>query len=106
MKRQGSYAFDRTVAEEVMGRTFGDPEAVPPYSSEIAAAWEVVERLRAKGADVQIALCSYGHAWAVGFKPLAEGCELHAAGHVSDSAPFAICMAALKALRFLPVDTL
>ena len=69
----------------------------PPYSTDIAAAWEVVEKLRATGEfcciDVRHPIhepieCAF-YKVASDHKPLIG---------VGDTAPHAICLAALKAI--------
>ena len=108
--------LDALVAEHVMGwslnsNNFGhvprgwppemtpldtnyDPVDVPAYSTDIAAAWEVVEKMNAE--DIRLELYSpYGDPhWACQF--WMEG-ELVAGAGV-DTAPHAICLAALKAV--------
>jgi hypothetical protein len=75
------------------GRTLGQPEC-PKYSTSIAAAWDVVELLASKGLDVTVfvhpdgraATCEIGFKGDLGIEPTA------------DTAPHAICLAALKAV--------
>lgn len=68
---------------------------LPCYSKDIAAAWEVVKRLRATGCAVHIGTHNNGHEWTV---RASRGC-LRASweGH-GDTAPLAICRAALRAV--------
>lgn len=71
---------------------------VPNYSGDIAAAWNVMEKLRDRGASVEIGSSNNreGHPWecCVTFKrhtaPNSDIAEL------AYSAPLAICVAALK----------
>jgi hypothetical protein len=76
---------------------------IPPYSTDIAAAWEVFESMTQRGFIPAIAQCTSG--WACDFWK-----ETEAAGpngrvdyihefrtYGQDSAPLAICRAALKA---------
>lgn len=58
-------------------------------STDIAAAWEVVEKVRKEAGDFQLALVDYGSAWAARFDK---------ASAVERTAPHAICLAALKAV--------
>ena len=70
----------------------------PEYSSEIAAAWEVVERMKERGLGMALEVnaastgCVFGTGACLGDDlsgPMAIGAE---------SAPLAICLAALKAV--------
>lgn len=102
--------LDALVAEKVMGwRWFTDefnprPVLVPPgmprqsalpsFSTDIAAAWEVVERLR--GMEPELSWNDEARCWIVGFwKGPSAPSTIHGS---SDSAPNAICLAALKAV--------
>ena len=118
MKVQAGGELDALIAEKVMGLSlqpepiepmFGytilDTSLIPkPYSTFIAAAWEVVEKLRS--------MKQYGH----GFRVEWTDSELWVAGWVvvgdrgqdelsmvnyaeGDTAPLAICRAALKAVN-------
>jgi hypothetical protein len=106
--------LDALVAEKVMGWTYyplagrwavpnSRPESntvanpdFPRYSADIAAAWEVVEKLGNEGCYIgaSIQLSPNGRA----------GCSFHSpdtGDHAmiwNDSAPRAICLAALKAV--------
>ena len=64
----------------------------PEYSSDIAAAWEVVEKLREMGFPVHIQ-CGQYHYGVVGYRDVLKDEWVWA-----KSAPLAICRAALKAL--------
>jgi hypothetical protein len=109
--------LDRLIAEKVMGRkVYGDrisreapeldiPECwLPRYSSDIAAAWEVVEKLRDSNFQLTLVTTKLS-ALATFYTPqeriiwdnsLPEGhTPLKAIG---DTAPHAICLAALKAM--------
>lgn len=63
-----------------------------PYSTDIAAAWEVVEKLNVSGYRMEFVLGSQGDAYATF---ITGACRFRA---VSGSAPKAICLAALKAV--------
>ncbi len=94
------YEIDKLVAEKVMGfEVTKDREIrqdrkifrIPPYSRNIEFAWKVVEKLR-ENFWVQVEsgktnLCSIGEYGVVG-----------SVVHGSDTAPLAICLAALKAV--------
>lgn len=80
-----------------MKRISDDPVAVglrtgsiPPYSTDIAAAWQVGESLSAKGHWFEIRRRPDGGYWAA----FGEGMSAEA-----DTAPLAICLAALKAVE-------
>ena len=107
--------LDALVAEKVMGHSVlvleghpfiyhpeGYQQAVPKYSTDVADAWEMVDKLSKDGYFMHI----YGHdaRWSVGYispslsrrwnkeKVEIEGlCK-------SESAPLSICLAALKAV--------
>lgn len=74
----------------------------PEFSTDIRDAWQVVERIETKGWFVEVGWCNaqYGperRAWCyVG----EYGCdELYVGEAYENTAPLAICRAALKALR-------
>jgi hypothetical protein len=111
--------LDALVAEKVMGWTNlfpvdthailgsrtginarGNRHQLPSYSTDIAAAWAVVEKLMMQ--DIWIAMCPYSfHAQPVGWfveyfiDKDKKGGEIEAA-----TAPLAICLAALKAVGY------
>lgn len=117
-----SREIDALVAERVMG--YGSrvkmfvsgpiindayPVAVPNYSTDIAAAWQVVEKMREIACQVDVT--SHGEHEVV----LAHGvvCYIHGFNEdfwregmldadysaVADTAPMAICLAALRAIN-------
>lgn len=109
-------ALDARVHREVMGRPchfdsgpwFEDEStwengtrrwaSVPPYSSEIAAAWLVVEKLSGMGHGLVLQDWTYkgSAAWAA----LYDLANAHDTGHImNESAPVAICLAALRAVQ-------
>jgi hypothetical protein len=67
--------------------------SLPAYSTNIAAAWQVVERVRALGFGVTI---SDGDEWSVGIAPNNHDADVTV--EFGDSAPLAICRAALAAV--------
>lgn len=108
--------LDALVAEKVMGHKvkwgrsrfypldydtpFFDEQplkrSIPNYSTDIAAAWEVVEKLKEQTAperDIEIGCYSF---YRVSIVDAATEAEI--AVMENDSAPLAICLAALKAL--------
>jgi hypothetical protein len=116
--------LDALVAEKVMGltaggvvkRTFRDPvtgvptyatthNSTPQYSTDIAAAWKIVEKLSGEYYDgieftlIQDKSANYKHVWWAGF-----GRELHpielgpSKWRRGDTAPYAICLAALQSV--------
>ena len=109
-------ALDALIAEKVMGQTIewigGDPfltnliyegrggsysTNAPRYSTDIAAAWEVVEKLGDMSVhhfyDPTLEEWFYHVAWR---SP--DGIEHHCSAE-ANTAPYAICLAALKAVR-------
>lgn len=98
--------IDARVAVEVMGvRIVPDNERrslkqriyhrnlVPPYSTSITAAWEAVERMQEMGYAVLV--YSHNGRWACEIEPEEGPVE----GQVEDTAPLAICLAALAAVE-------
>ena len=77
----------------------GDDECLP-YESDIAAAFEVVEKMHARGCDVTMTHTrEAGGMWGCEFNPYSgpdEGAEYTAC---AKTAPRAICLAALQAVR-------
>jgi hypothetical protein len=93
--------FDKMVAQHDAEWTMGHHQqcfgVVPFYSTDIAAAWEVVEKLHEIAAKGIIIEQTFGGQWMV--------CIGHNIGNVCDNkpiecetAPLAICRAALKAV--------
>lgn len=97
--------LDTLVAEKVMGwtyRTFPDGACplvkhwycgeqymlMQPFSTSIASAWQVVEKLKANGNNVWVEWA--GTVWVCGTTSVFPDIE-------ADTAPLAICLAALKA---------
>ncbi len=70
----------------------------PYYSTSIAAAWEVVEKVGA----VRIELFSDG--WYAQFGSFQHNRKFTTKAGVADTAPHAICLAALAAVGALPED--
>lgn len=81
--------LDALVAEKVMG---GE---LRPYSTDISAAWEVVEKY--KWAEPELRYSDEQHCWVF---------SLHKASgypnECGDTAPHAICLAALRAVGYEP----
>lgn len=67
---------------------------VPHYSTDIAAAWEVVERLRADHGDYSVIVC-WAHETQQWVCSDFDSMTWEGAG---ETAPLAICRAALKAV--------
>ena len=94
--------LDALVAEKVMGYKVRDEEHyevpplraiywIPKYSTDIAAAWMVVEKL--KGLEPELSWSDEDHCWFVHFqKSRPSICPF------GITAPHAICLAALKAI--------
>ena len=66
---------------------------VPLYSVDIAAAWEVVEKCSGPSFWIE----RHPNAWQVCFYELGDS---HAKTGLASSAPWAICLAALKAVGY------
>lgn len=106
--------LDAVVAERVLGwtrgrREFGDMPwrrpgdgpsrgvlGVPPLSTDIAAAWKVVEVMRERGYFPHIGFFGQNESWRANFR------RENADGEWADAAPLAICRAALAALASEP----
>ncbi len=94
--------FARDVA--AWGTSHHRLEAVPGYSTDISAAWEVVEKMEANGYCPSLVNDDHGH-WAMSFEgesPITEKCPWVTV-HVdevewADTAPHAICLAASTAV--------
>lgn len=67
----------------------------PHYSTSIEAAWEVVELLRSKEIFLVLDNCEFEQAYEAEFT---DFYETHRCSTRSDTAPHAICLAALKAV--------
>ena len=92
-KLEAGPELDALVAVEVM-----EVRAFPPnYSTDIGAAWQVVEKLRA-GKFVWIKDCG-GFGWRVEILSSSETDIQIDFSVVADTAPLAICLAALKVME-------
>lgn len=103
--------LDALVAEKVLGyRLVGDGQMeipptrglrpIPSYSEDVAAAWEVVEKLKELApptANPEIEITAWrGH---VRVDLLGFGYDFPVIEEMADTAPHAICLAALKAVE-------
>lgn len=102
--------IDRLVAEKVLGHRWSDARwagfyedaGYGHYSSNIAHAWEVVEKLRDRG--IRLAIVQTGAGWLVGQDDGGGYVGEHTvdirlfSSAEADTAPLAICRAALAAL--------
>ena len=92
--------LDAEMHTRILGLEIGTDMAgypnLPRYSSEIHRAWEVIEKVKRR--FPVFTLDSKFDTWSAGF-----GCEqcgvLDGDWHVADSAPLAICRAALAAIE-------
>lgn len=78
-------------------------EHCPIYSTDIAAAWEVVEKMNLLSADFKLVAYDSGYVWVAEFKTTREmpGTiyrETIEHKGEAESSPHAICIAALKAI--------
>lgn len=88
--------LDEAVARDVLGLTWSPVAGPVPYSRDIDAAWQVVERMLTLGWHLNLmSLHRDGSLWSAEFEAAAETTR-HIYG---ESAPLAICRAALAALR-------
>lgn len=105
--------IDALIAAKVMGlcheemwgimdyREDGSPVLMPdfpPYSSDIAAAWQVVEKLRDEGLHSCVFQYADNLHWSAQFDEH-ELDVIRAPIVKADTAPMAICLAALKAVQ-------
>lgn len=111
MEMKAGRGLDALVAEKVMGWTpipdapswsegyrdaNGIPQKTRPFSTSIADAWSVVEKLRANGFEYGVrSIDAFNHHVVFSRKREAFG-EFA----ISDTAPHAICLAALQAVGF------
>ena len=90
-------ALDQLIAERVMGHTltldriWANNMPIPCYSTDIAAAWLIVEKMR----NPDFRLSKDGD-WACCFGGTISYCGF------ADTAPLAICRAAMAALETKP----
>lgn len=83
------------------------PEFVPLYSTDIAAAWQVVERFDGRvtvsGPKAPVAGGEYqaGDKWEAEILPTAQTYFADSVFELGDTAPHAICLAALRAVGAL-----
>lgn len=74
------------------------PEAVPHYSTSIAAVWEVMEALRQRGVHLRVSSAYRGYE--VQRWERDQWCSTE----YGETAPLAICLAALKAVAVSPTE--
>lgn len=115
MSEQAGRELDARVAREVMGFKLGDEPVgdeihevyrapngrgyyhyqIPPYSTSIAAAWEVVEKLHQLGLVVEVSMDNgtgrYCEVWSI-------DTDRHRV-ETETTIPHVICLAALKAVQ-------
>ncbi len=97
---QAGKKLDAEIAEKVMGRDmtkpagFKYPIGLPHYSTAIAAAWEVIERVDALGLGWMLVIKTRGRYLAYCADPDFGDWMAH-----GDTAPEAICRAALDAAK-------
>lgn len=120
LSRDASRELDALIAEKVMDwtwRTYWRPEearalfpppcegsyamgdAYPEYSTDIAAAWLVVEKLESGGYCVHVENFPPSTPAAYRWRAHVETAELSIGYGDADSAPLAICRAALAAME-------
>lgn len=109
--------LDLLIADKVMGIKFEDCKPVAigfkdndfkglHYSTDISAAWEVVEKVQSIGRNLEMfhRVLPHGKCYVAGFPAQGEQAGLYAA-KIQETASHAICMAALKAVGYNPINT-
>lgn len=103
--RRGRVYVDMTRTEWSGVRPEGDSsEPIPPYSTDISAAWEVIrhiaqdERVPVERRNLQLVAYCYNRTYAV-FGVRVEDEDEWSEGNGEHSTPLAICLAALKAVE-------
>lgn len=115
MQHEAGRELDALVAEKVMGieipqwlevpeglTTLTSREIVPPYSTDIAAAWLVVDYLRALpngGVWLEELSGRYSEGYRCGFSWTKNASSTDFRQAIGDTAPLAICLAALEAME-------
>lgn len=105
--------LDALIAEKVLGWSWDEKTAISPsgsrnavkagdpfwwlpeYSIDIAAAWEVVEKMKQLDFNFTLQNDSFISGWEAAFSKA----NSHTVWFREESAPHAICLAALQALR-------
>ena len=93
--KAGGY-LDALIGEQVFGIAqdpHGEAVEVPPYSTDIGAAWQIVEHLTSNGSDTFRCQNYDDGTWDAWFHIYDMRCKGYA--H-ADTAPLAICKAALE----------
>jgi hypothetical protein len=99
-KGECNCVFGHKYKERLFGHTLQCLDVVPPYYEDIAAAWQVVEKMRSLGYGIVMAGSVETHAetWRVMFaKQVSDTYEDYFRA-VGATAPEAICRAALAAM--------
>lgn len=102
-KPEGGPELDALIAEKVMEWTPQSYFLGPPFSTNIAAAWTVVEKLWAAGKDFDLENFNQpggGQGWRARFMRTTKNQDTVIA--FASTAPLAICRAALKAVINCP----
>lgn len=101
--------LDALVAEKVMGYPgdgnvwyvtgdYANPDSIPEYSTDIAAAWEVVEKMKHSSWSFSIRSSDDCEAeFSLNDGKFLQNADTVGMGR-GDTAPYAICLAALKAV--------
>lgn len=90
--------LDAMVVEKVMGVDItSGSHRVPFYSTDIAAAWEVVEKLKSSSFYIEFYIEFYINRWQCHFCHETNG-GVNCRRSYAPTAPLAICRAALKAI--------
>ncbi|MGZ3770069.1 MAG: BC1872 family protein [Bdellovibrio sp.] len=100
--------LDILIAEKVMGKDISLEGPIPlhfrlpNYSTDISAAWEVVEKMKSfkQWGAFRIKFDEFRKKWSVGWEWRDHGSSSVDHEANSESAPYAICLAALKAVNY------
>jgi len=92
---EGTGWVDKATEQFVTGYNNDDPSqpeiAPPPFSTSIAAAWEVVEKLKSDNRTIDISSATPG------WRAIIDECHDWKVEVRAETAPRAICLAAMKA---------
>lgn len=97
--------LDAMIARRVMDlpeRTLDDPCPYREYSTSIEGAWQVLEKMRARGFALCVLTTAKGYLVTVTVLSYGEYCGMEIRQETAASAPLAICRAALAALEATP----
>lgn len=85
--------LDFLIEDRIFSARFPAAGEVPKYSTDIAAAWRIMEKF--KWAEPEVRYSDEQHCWSCTFL---KG-QNSGIGHCGETAPHAICLAALEAVK-------